>query len=77
MKPSKPSRDFPLFAHNNGQWAKKVSGKMEYFGPWVDPQRALEEYRSRTNGAEQKRIASKPVVGKPPKPHPDFPLYAH
>lgn len=43
-RPKKPHPDFPLFAHQTGRWAKKVCGKMEYFGPWNDPQGALEKW---------------------------------
>jgi len=43
-KPCKPSRDFPLFAHQNGQWAKKVRGKLHYFGLWDDPNTALHRW---------------------------------
>jgi hypothetical protein len=44
VKPEKPRPDFPLFAHPCGYWCKKIDGQHRYFGPWEDPDGALQRY---------------------------------
>lgn len=76
--PAKPSPDFPLFAHQNGQWAKKVRGKLCYFGPWSDPESALARYQEQMSSVEQtKRSKTRRSSQKPLPPTKGFPLFAH
>jgi hypothetical protein len=44
IKPAKPNPEFPLYAHAAGYWAKKIRGKVHYFGKWSEPDKALDKY---------------------------------
>jgi len=43
-KPAKPHKFSPLFAHANGQWAKKVCRRLHDFGQWEHPDAALQKW---------------------------------
>ena len=44
QKPDKPHKDFPLGPASNGQWCKKIRGRIHYFGVWSEPDAAEAEY---------------------------------
>jgi integrase len=60
-KPPKPYPDFPLFAHSNGKWAKKIRGRLHYFGSWARPDEALEDYKRQSDALH---------TGSTPRPTP-------
>jgi len=65
-RPEKPYDYYPLFAHANGQWAKKIRGKLHYFGPWNDPHGALRRFHKEESdlkaGRTPKRQGEHPDV---------------
>jgi hypothetical protein len=62
-KPAKPYPDFLLSAHDAGIWAKRIRGKLYYFGPWDDPDAALASYLARKDELHAGREPREQIKG--------------
>ena len=56
LKPKKPYAEYPLTAHANRQWCKKIKGKVHFFGVWADPDAALAKYLDERDDLQAGRI---------------------
>jgi integrase len=57
---SKPYPSFPLTPHRNGQFCKKIRGKIVYFGTVSDPDAALKKYHAHCDALHAGEITSVP-----------------
>lgn len=69
-KPAKPYADFTLYPHASGRWAKRIRGKIHYFGRWRDVpgdgwQAALDLFHEQRDDLYAGRVPRKPTEGCP------------
>ncbi len=53
---TKIPKDFPLYARDNGQFAKRINGKLHYFGSVKDPDSALRKYNEQIEDLKAGRV---------------------
>ncbi len=63
VKTSKPYPEYPLYARAAGVWAKRIRGKLYYFGPWDDPDGALKKYEEQKDAFHAGRKPRPDVSG--------------
>ena len=56
-----PYPEFPLFPHGSGRWAKKIRGKLHYFGRWDGAdgtkwEAALADYKAKVDDLQAGRV---------------------
>ena len=59
-KPKKPYDGFPLTPMSNGQWAKRIKGKLHYFGVWDNPDAAVQKYLDHRDDLQAGRTPKQP-----------------
>lgn len=59
-RPAKPYKSFPLTPHRNGQFCKKIHGKLFYFGLVSDPEGSLRRYHEYCESLHAGKLAQVP-----------------
>jgi integrase len=78
--PDAPEPKFPLYRHKSGQWAKKIKGRLLYFG--TNKEAALHAYNQllerQEKGEPSRQLARTPRTRKSAdRPYAEFPLFRH